>query len=349
MRLFVTLTLVAAVAGLKCRTSLDLVMRWSVDCSSMNLSSAPAAMIIHPVVSLNMTHNSFLYLKESQFINWTDISILDLSFNKIQSIDRKAFKGLSNLTELYLNNNGIQVLTLNITNYLIKLKVLSVSHNKLNAIESTVFNTVPSILKLYLGHNTEFGRIENNLIPIKSILNRSLITLGLENISLPEIPKDFFSNASHLIYLNLALNPLQNVSHLPDSLRYLNISGTLVVTISNDSFPNLQLIQKLSIESMPYLKEIKAESFSGLVNINELHLRNCSKLQSISESAFGDSHPKLRKVDLSYCGLTSLPRGLEPVLSEVESLDLQGNPWDCDASVSWLLDLNLGTRISEMR
>ncbi|XP_054263744.1 leucine-rich repeat-containing protein 15-like [Macrosteles quadrilineatus] len=345
----VLLMFVSAVTSLKCRTSVDVGIRWTVDCTGMDLTSAPPGMLIHPVIALNMSHNRLIHVQESLFTNWTDILILDLSSNSIQTIDQNAFKGLSSLTELYLNNNSIKVLSSNITNYLLKLKVLSITSNKLKEIEPAVFDLLPSLYKLYLSNNIELGSDPNKLSPLKMPLSKSVLTLAIENISLADIPKDLFGEASHLIYLNIALNPLRNITDLPVSLRYLNISGTLIETVSKDSFSNLHLVQKLSLESMPLLKEIKANSFSGLANIEQLFIKNCTKLSFISERVFSESHPKMKRVVLSHCALTTLPRSLQPLLDQTEYLDLRDNPWTCDSGVSWILNLNVANVTSELK
>ena len=49
---------------------------------------------------------------------------------------------------------------------------------------------------------------------------------------------------------------------------------------------------------------------------------------------------RVRRLDLSWCGLTRLPSMLPTSYSDwaaVTSLDLRHNPWQCDCHAQWLL------------
>lgn len=326
----------------------DLGVKWTIDCSAMNLSVMPLPNNLHPIVFLNLSHNNFNHLTESQFINWTDISNLDLSFNNIQIVDFNTFLGLVNLNELSLSNNEIEIVSLNITNHLIKLKILNLSSNRIKLISSGTFEqTVPSLLKLYLRHNVDLGNDHSNYKNIIPVLTQGLITLDCSNTSTKIMDKNIFESAYHLTSLKFALNPISDIPTLPRNLRFLNLSKTLLETITKGLFNGSEVLQKITMEEMPVLKDIKAKAFDGLNNLDEISFANSPKLVSISENAFGDSNPKLRRVVLANCGLTSLSEDLQQVIPRSQWLDLQGNPWICDGRISWIADADIFLNLTQ--
>lgn len=345
--LLLTSMAVLVVSKDKCLHTLDKGVRWTIDCSYMNLSVTPPPVILHPVVTLNISSNNFVQLVDSQFVNWTDILHLDLSSNSIKTINAGSFKGLVNLIELNLMNNQIEFLSSNITDSLVKLRILNLSSNRLKKIYPRSFEPIPLLLKLFLKNNLELGKILTNYDDLEVSFNQGLITLDFSNTSLSEIPENFFSNnGTHLISLNIALNPIKNIPHLAHSLRSLNISGTLIETVPQELFSNSDLLEKLYLQGLPFLKDIKARALNGLSHLEEIVIKDCPKLSFISEDSFGDSSPKLIRVVISECALTTLPKTFMPVLNKVTHLDLQGNPWVCDGRTAWITNLDIPVNLT---
>lgn len=331
---------VSFVTGIKCRTSVDVGLKWTVDCSAMNLSAAPDSLILHPVVSLLLSHNVFVHLTEFQFSNWTDISFLDLSFNKIEIVDEGSFKGLSGLSELNLMHNKIEVLSANITKYLPKLKILNVSSNKLKQISHGSFESTPMLLKLYIGDNFYLGKTSSeSFIDLSSI--PTLVSLDISNTSLSKIPDGFLGNSSRLITLNIGYNPVVNLPNIFFTVRTLNISGILLENINPGFLSKSDSLRKLSIENMPSLTALQSNALSGLIRLEELYINNCSNLGFISGEIFGEIRPKLKRIVISNCALITLSTTLQPLLIHTEYLNLQGNSWLCDGRISWIASLNI--------
>ncbi|XP_052088313.1 toll-like receptor 13 [Mytilus californianus] len=70
-----------------------------------------------------------------------DISGLDLSYNQISTIKKKAFESLSNLTALTMDFNNIQTIDGDVFNGLENVRWLSMKHNQLNT-SSKIFDNV---------------------------------------------------------------------------------------------------------------------------------------------------------------------------------------------------------------
>lgn len=341
-------TVVATVSCVRCRHTPDqAVTRWTVDCSGMNLSSTPPATNFHPVITLNLSHNIFAHLVDSQFENWTYILHLDMSSNHLTTIDKNAFKGLSNLVELNLMNNSIEFVSENITNHITKLKILNLSFNSIQKIFDGSFQRVPQLFKLFLSNNKDLGKEYNNYKDLIVALNNSLISLDISNCSLSEIPQNTLANSTKLISLNLAHNPLTIIPQLPLSLRSLNISSTHLESIPLDLFRLSDLLEKLYLQDMPILKYLKARSLNGLSHLQELVIKDCPNLSLVSEDVFGDSAPRLRKLVISNCKLTTLSHNVEHLLDRVFLLDLQNNPWICDGRIIWFTKKNISSSLTE--
>lgn len=331
---------VSFLSGLKCRTSVDLGIKWTVDCSAMSLSVAPSPLNLHPVVSLILSHNVFDHLTESQFSNWSDISHLDISFNKIEFVDESSFRGLGGLNELNLMHNQIEVLSINVTKYLPKLKILNLSSNKLKIINQDSLECIPLLLKLYIGNNIHLGNtlLKSFVKLMSSIPN--LISLDISNTSLSKVPDDLLGNSSRLITLNLGYNPVFSLPNIFLTLRNLNISGILLNTIHPGFLSKSDSLRKLSMENMPLLTDIQSNALNGLVSLEELYLNNCSKLSFISGGIFGETQQKLKRIIISNCALVTLSKAWQPLLIKTADIDLQGNPWLCDGGISWIASLN---------
>lgn len=334
------------VSSERCHHSVDQGVRWIVDCSSRNLSATPPPVILHPVVTLNISNNIFEHLVDSQFVNWTDILHLDLSSNYIKTIDADSFIGLSNLIELNVMDNQIEFLSTNVTQHLSKLRILNLSTNRLKKIYPGSFEIIPLLLKLFLKNNLELGKVTANYDNLDVAFKQGLIALDISNSSFTEIPDNFLTNATRLISLNIAQNPLQHLPHLTSSLRSLNVSCTLIETVPQELFLQSNLLEKLHFQGLPFLKDIKARAFNGLLHLEELNIKDCPKLSFISEDSFGESSPRLKRLVISDCDLTTLPKSFMPLLEKVTHLDLQGNPWYCDGRIAWITSIDIPTNLT---
>lgn len=77
-----------------------------VDCSHKSLTQIPQ--LPKNTVHLNLQHNWIQYIPNNVFKNMTNLTVLDLSFNCLDSIGEHAFNGLQKLVQLKLNNNKLK-------------------------------------------------------------------------------------------------------------------------------------------------------------------------------------------------------------------------------------------------
>ena len=102
---------------------------------------------------------------------------------------------------------------------------------------------------------------------------------------------------------------------------------------------------------MPRLEKIEAQAFHDLQSLATVKFRNNHKLSYIHSKAFRDNlyqerHGTVSVLDLSDNNLTSLSEDLL-TWSSMQSIHLEGNPWSCTCSLSWLGHLTLSQALSD--
>jgi len=104
-------------------------------------------------------------------------------------------------------------------------------------------------------------------------------------------------------------------------------------------------LKTLLIHNMPYLTTIEPLALNSLHSLNTLDCRNNKFLSIIDPFAFysrfeDKSAIPIKNVFLSNNGLTTLSSSLLP-WKELETVKLDGNPWHCDCSFSWIVSKNV--------
>ncbi len=99
-----------------------------------------------------LNRNALWLLSAHVFSHVTRCTLLDLSDNKISTIDPLAFQGLGNLQELNLQNNEI-ALPAGVFTPLRQCTKLSLSFNQLPRIANSTFMGLTHLEELYLNHN----------------------------------------------------------------------------------------------------------------------------------------------------------------------------------------------------
>ena len=104
--------------------------------------------------TLNLKNNKITSLKSNMFNqDLKMLSLLDLSSNQIELIEKDTFKYLTKLVTLHLNKNKIQQLDSYLFQGLINLNALYLSSNKIKEIKSNTFSQLPNLKYLLLNIN----------------------------------------------------------------------------------------------------------------------------------------------------------------------------------------------------
>ncbi|KAK3861725.1 hypothetical protein Pcinc_032341 [Petrolisthes cinctipes] len=239
------------------------------------------------------------------------LEFLDLSRNKIISVQPNLFNGLTHLVHLNLSGNRLEVIPDNLFSdtkniqtidlsfnsltslgrfsfyYLRKLQRLNLTQNRLTHLPSTVFKNCMSLVRLELGHNS------------------------LQELHYTSFPDGYYSYFSPLTYLDLSHN---NISINDDQpVFFLNRQVNLEhLLMSNNR------IDKVSYFQIVYTKlETLDLSYNLITNL------------SLSKMGFTSNHMKL---NLSYNHITSFHIDIWGPNLFLE-LSLEGNVLVCDCNL----------------
>lgn len=97
--------------------------------------------------------NNQVQIQNDTFIGLHWLAVLDLSHNSIKSIPDFSFKDLSNLRDLYLNDNLLSQLNPELFFGLTSLRKLDLSNNKLNFLRRETFSNILNLQHLTLKGN----------------------------------------------------------------------------------------------------------------------------------------------------------------------------------------------------
>lgn len=267
--------------------------------------------IYYNITSLYIEQNLHLsVIDEGVFGKMINLTTLSISYNpSLKSLRLDTFKGLSNLTQLFLISDGfVNILdaTLPIGNgYLPKLLRLSLKENNFAVIKEDAFATMnrTSLEEL----NLVLCRIEyihpNALLPLK---NLKALRIGLNSFNESILTDLLNATIEENIPLhNLNLYSLGFLRRPPKGL--LNVIANSGITHLNLSKNRFEVLTK---DSFPWMPNLKLLDLADVVAFN------------ITKDAFVNL-PNLKTLILSGNKLTDLPQG---VLQEnITYLDLQQN------------------------
>jgi Leucine-rich repeat (LRR) protein len=183
-------------------------------------------------------------IKKNTFENCTDLRIIDLSFNKIESIAADSFEMLENLTDLNLNSNLLKGIDPHTFSGCQMLIYLNLNGNRLEYLAEETFEYLFNLEELYLGSN-----------------------------QLSEISSCQFADLKRLQILHLENNKFEslNASLLQslESLKELDISSNYLTVLGEDTFKGNQNLQTLLV-SGNQIDKIHPKTFDGLPSIQTL-------------------------------------------------------------------------------
>lgn len=189
-----------------------------------------------------------------------ELSVVDLSFNRLTRLYPNAFHSLISLQVLQLQNNLIESIADNTFAPLDNLQTLTLSNNRLKSI----------------GRHTMAGL-------------SVVMTLQLDNNWLEAIHADAFKNVSMLQELNLAGNMLTTVPRAVASLhklRSLDLSDNDIGNVGNASYEGLNQLHALNLMGNK-IGNITLGTFDNLPSVRVLNLAR-NDIQSIEHEAFDD-------------------------------------------------------------
>lgn len=285
---------------------------------------------------LNLNNNMLSFVGENAFKNCSDLKELDLSSNKLtkvpeailqlsflKSLDlgenllteitNNSFQNLSQLTGLRLIDNQIGNLTAGMFWGLSSLQVLNLAKNKIQSIETETFQKNAQL---------EAVRLDGNFI---SDINGVFVAL------------------TKLLWLNLSENHLVwfDFAFIPGSLKWLDIHANFVETLGN--YYKIQNELKVKTLDASHNRLVSLSSMS-IPNSVELLFINNNFISTIETDTFLEKR-NLTRVDMyaneiESLDINSLRVSRVPEGRTLPEFYISGNPFKCDCTMKWLLQIN---------
>ena len=245
-----------------------------------------------PTTELNLSLNRITSIESGDFTGLISVMDLDLSVNLITSVELGDFAGLSSLTFLDLHTNHITSIESGGFTGLSGLTNLNLSSNRITNIESGDFTGLSGLTNLILSSN----RITN-------------------------IESGDFTGLSGLTNLNLSSNQITSIESGDFSglsnLTFLKLSNNQITSIESGAFSGLGNLTNLQLWNNQ-ITTVESGTFTGLRSLKELDLAN-SQITSVQSGAFAGLE-SLKKLDLAFNQITSIQSGIFAELGNLEDL-----------------------------
>jgi Leucine-rich repeat (LRR) protein len=282
---------------------------------------------------------------------------LNLSRNKISSIEDSAFSGLSNLVSLSLDSNKltkIELVSPSIPNEelyggkLAKLTYLNLAHNSIRSVDNEVFAGLTSLLTLELQGNQLTTVDRQYFVGLKMLSYLNLNGNDIRSIGggefdiMTELKKlDLSKNLLSVLYWSSSRphNKLEflrlNGNHIHDippdlfsglkALTFLDLSENLLVSLEKDLFKDLKNLKHLCLNGN-HIHDIPPNLFSGLKALTFLDLSE-NLLVSLEKDLFKDLK-NLKHLRLDYNSIYYIPSDLFSELKDLTFLKINNGVGD---------------------
>ncbi|XP_072880806.1 leucine-rich repeat and immunoglobulin-like domain-containing nogo receptor-interacting protein 1 [Hemitrygon akajei] len=245
---------------------------------------------------LDLSKNRIKTLNQDEFSAYPLLEELELNENIISTVEPGAFSNLFNLRSLGLRSNRLKLIPLGVFTGLNNLTQLDISENKIVILLDYMFQDLYNLKSLEVGDNDLVyisHRAFNGL--------HSLEQLTLEKCNLTTVPTEALSHLHGLIELRL---------------RFLNINA-----IQNYSFRRLYRLKVLEVSHWPYLDTLAPNCLYGL-NLTSLTISSCN-LSSVPYLAIRHL-VYLKFFNLSFNPITTIHGHMMQELLRLQEIHLAG-------------------------
>lgn len=251
---------------------------------------------------------------------------------------------------LYVFQNGIEVLKQQDFTMLSNLEMLDMSQNKLSEIPDNVFVPLTSLRNLDLSAN-QITHISQDSFAGLDFLER----LYLYSNQIKTIHPQAFEALSHLLELKLQGNQLSSLPALKmPSLLLLDLRFNQLPALGPGDLqtPNLECLKLAGLG----LRRVDEELLGGLSNLHELDISNnqLNTFPSVLREAGGlirlslagnpmgplrledfEQFGELQELDISNLSLQGFPYGFQHLFPNLKRLTVAENPFNCLCTLAW--------------
>lgn len=282
--------------------------------TSTGLSSETFSGLIR-LVLLDLSNNKIDTLDPAIFSDLYTLQILNLRYNDIATIPADTFSPMSNLHSLEVSHNRLEYLDAHSLSGLFALSLLNMDFNLLEDIHPDAFRNCSSIQDLHLsGNNFE-------VVPPALKDMRLLRTLDLGENQIRDFDKLNLEGMSSLYGLRLMGNEITNVTQdalieLP-ALQILNLAKNKIEYVEEEAFSMNPTLQAIRLDSN-LLRDI-SKSFANATSLLWLNVSD----NLIDLFDYGFLPERLQWLDLHKNSIKSL--GVAPKVSKLQTLDVSFN------------------------
>ena len=206
-----------------------------------------------------------------------------------------AFRGLDQLEDLYLDDNGILVVPQSALRHVTKLRRLSLSFNRIAVVSGQLFGSTTELQHLSLSYNVIRELPEEAFLPIKSLRR-----LELRGNQLTAIQASTFRS-------------------LAPSLQELDLGRNRIGELEALDLPQVQTL-KLDHNNLTALKRGQFSKMTQLIALNVSH----NGIDLVPSGIFRGLY-RLRQIDLRSNNLATLAVGVFDGLANLRAVHLQDN------------------------
>lgn len=282
-----------------------------------------------PYKYLTFINSDIPIIPVGTFTHLPNISELYLNNTGVESIDYAAFVGLGHLRQLHLDNNNLKDIRSGMFSYFPTLQLLDLSANNIQTVADDSLKGLRNLSELYISNNH-----------ISSLAGTSFTSLN--QLKVLDLSRNQLDTCSFEKYDTNSSTEITQCNSLiiPDSVVNLNVSHNHV-NVKNSSLvlPHAEYVD-LSKNNISYIRIVSDEirwldlSWNKLTVVDDFLLLSSQKLtvinashndiRDIGPSSF-DSFPNLIVLELQHNSLQKIPVGLFASLRQLRSLDLSQN------------------------
>ncbi|XP_014359374.2 toll-like receptor 7 [Papilio machaon] len=298
-----------------------------LDLGKNNLKSVPSD-VFCPLGNLQVLNITYNKIKSIDRIGFgkncgSGLISLDLSYNELKSLSEESeFTGLRRLQELKLQHNNITDISGEIFNGFPTLRILNISFNYLQSIPDGTFTNTKELREIYLNNNQLYELARGVFHRLDQLL---VLDLSNNQLSSAHIDGGTFVGLIRLIILNLSNNALTRIDGKTFKdlffLQILDLRNNSIGYIEENTFLPLYNLHTLNLAENR-LHTIDEFLFNGLFVLSKLNLNN-NLLINIHAKSFKNCSD-LKELDLSSNQLTKVPTAVWE-LSMLKTLDVGEN------------------------
>ncbi|KAM9325225.1 leucine-rich repeat transmembrane neuronal protein 3 [Gastrophryne carolinensis] len=262
---------------------------------------------------------------------------LSLRYNSLYSLKYNQFKGLNQLTWLYVDHNHISSIDENAFSGIRRLKELVLSSNRISHLLNNTFRPVTNLRNLDLSYNTiqKLG-----LNQFKGL--RKLQSLHLRSNLLRNIPVRIFQDCRNMEILDLGYNRIRSLARNVFTgmirLKELHLEHNHFSKLNLALFPRLVSLQNLYLQwnRISFIGQTMAWTWTSLQRLD----LSGNEIEAFSGPSVFQCLPNLQRLNLDSNKLTFIGQEILDSWGSLTDVGLAGNIWECSRNicslVSWL-------------